>query len=100
MRFAKLTEGSLFYAPYPLTIDGRHVFTDDAPLHLSMGYKEVVLTDEPETVEGYYNTFDWVETDTQIVQVWRQEETPVEPETSERSETDKALEEMGVVLYE
>lgn len=95
MKFAKLEEGNLIYAPRPLIVDGLHIFTDDLATHLAMGYKEVALTDEPEVTEGYYSTFVWEETQNQIVQTWVQEPIP-EPTISE---VDLALQEMGVQVY-
>ena len=75
MKFAKLEDGSLVYAPRPLEMDGVHVFTDDAETHLALGYKEVVLNPEPEVQEGYRTWFEWEETDAQIVQSWQSEWT-------------------------
>lgn len=99
MRFARLENGSVYYAPRPLVMDGRHVFTNDAAAHLALGYKELVLTPEPEAQEGCVTAFDWEETDAQIVQAWRQEAAP-EPEPEQTTETDAALAEMGVQVYE
>ena len=101
MQFAKLENGSIYYAPRPLVVGDAHVFTNDPATHLALGYKELVLVPEPEAQEGYYNTFDWVETETRIVQTWRQEPMPEpEPEPAQTTETDAALAEMGVQVYE
>lgn len=75
MKFAKLEEGNLIYAPRPLELNGVHVFTDDLETHLQLGYKELVLVPGPEAQEGYHTWFEWEETDTQIIQNWQSEWT-------------------------
>ena len=73
MRYAKLTDGALHYAPNPISIDGRDVFTTDPTPY---GYKPVMESDPPRA-EGYTPIFDgWEETETAIVQKWHLEPMP------------------------
>lgn len=70
MQFGKLVDGAVQYAPMPLVIDGRKVFTNREDIYLAQGYKKIVRTAEPEPVEGFVWTFQWVESDTEISMVW------------------------------
>lgn len=75
MRYAKLIEGELFYAPNPIRLHGADVFTTDPRPY---GYKGVVFPAPPEQ-EGYAAVPDgWEETDTEIMQKWRLEPLPDE----------------------
>lgn len=79
MRYAKLIDGALQYAPNPIRVDGRDIFTTDPTLY---GYKPVVRPDPPEQ-EGYYAIPNgWEETETELIQKWRLEPVPT-PEPSD-----------------
>lgn len=90
MKYARLLEGALHYAPNPLHVDGQDVFTTDPTPY---GYKPVVYP-EPPHQEGYVAVFDgWEETEDEICQKWRLEPEPDEA-TSEDYEA--ALNRLGV----
>lgn len=79
MRYAKLIDGVIHYAPNPITVDGRDIFTTDPTPY---GYKPEVIPDPP-TRDGYYAIPDgWEETETELVQKWRLEPVPM-PEPSD-----------------
>ena len=83
MKFGKLTNGNLVFAPYPLTVDGKDIFTTDATIYAAQGYKPVVYTDYPSDEKTY--TASWVETATEIVRAWTETQPPTpEPTESER----------------
>ena len=90
IRFAKLIDGAMLYAPNPIRLDREDIFTNDPS---SYGYKPVICPEPPQQ-EGYYAVFDgWVETETEIVQLWRLDSVPEEA-TSEDYEA--ALARLGV----
>lgn len=70
MQYAQLIDGAPVYAPNPIRVDGRDIFTTDPTPY---GYKPVVAP-EPPTREGYTAVPDgWEETETAIRQLWRLE---------------------------
>jgi hypothetical protein len=87
--FGKLTEKGLEYAPNPIRVDGKDIFTTNP---IKYGYKPIVIPQEPETDDAHIAVFDgWEETETEIIQRWRIEEA----EATEADYQD-ALKEMGV----
>lgn len=84
MKYAKLIDGALQYAPKRLTINGRVHYHPSVELYESLGYLEVVETPYPEISEGeeakYYESY-WEEQNGQIVKVWTETE-PSEPTIS------------------
>jgi hypothetical protein len=69
MKYGKLDSGKVVYAPYPLIIDDKNVFTTDANVYMAAGYKRIVSTTAPQQ-NGYVAHCTWVETDAEIVQTW------------------------------
>ena len=81
MRYAKLIDGSIVYAPRRVVYQGMRIYNPPAEVLLALGYKPVQYTDPPEVPAGYYLQESWVETTEQIVQVWSlvpEEEVPEE----------------------
>ena len=70
MRYAKLIDGALHYAPNPIRVGGEDIFTNNPT---EFGFKPVVYPTVPEQ-DGYYAVFNgWEETETDIRQKWRLE---------------------------
>lgn len=81
MKFGKLIDGVLVVKKYstPIVVDGISYITSDENLCRQAGYKEVVYI-EPTPEEGYNAvSYDWIETDTQIIQTWTYEEEVIVP---------------------
>lgn len=89
--FGKLIDGNIQYFKPPLRTETEDIYTNDAELLLSHGWKEVVYTEPPEEREGYTPAPYWTETETQIVQAWEY----VEAQADEQDYVD-ALEDLGV----
>ena len=77
--YAKLNGSSLQMAPNRVTYDGHIVFNPGADVLSALGYKQVVYTEQPEAVEGMIPVSTWEETETEIVQVWKEEKIPEQP---------------------
>ena len=76
MRYAKLIDGVIYYAPKKIQ-DGDTVTYNPTPeMLLPLGYLPVVTTNPPEIPEGYYADYHWEEQDGEIVQVWEIVEDP------------------------
>lgn len=78
MRYAKLNDGSIAYAPNPITVDGNRYGNPPASLLLEQGYKPVRYTEAPTPEPGYIAVPEWVETEEDIVQMWTEEPEPDE----------------------
>lgn len=85
MKYGKLENNRIIYAKLPLKINGKDVFTTDAEIFLSQGYKEIVNT-TPEQREGYYPVGRWEETELQIIREWDYYPESYEPTDEERLE--------------
>ena len=73
MKFAKLIDGAIRYAPNPIVIDDRQIGNPPEEVYLSEGYKPVIYTDYPgEPDPGYMWIEKWVETSEEILQGWEQ----------------------------
>lgn len=71
--YAKLIDGKLQYAPNPIRWNGEDIFTTNP---IPYGYKPVIVPEPPETDSTHTAVFDgWEETETEIIQKWRIEET-------------------------
>ena len=73
-KYGRLIDGAVQYAPMPLMIDDKPVFTNREALYLAHGYKRIVNTPRPDEVEGFTLTSEWVETEDSIELVWTQVE--------------------------
>lgn len=78
MKYAKLINGSISYAPNPIAHDGMIRYNPPPEIYLAEGYKPVRYTDPPTTEPGYIAVPDWVETAEEIVQTWTEELNPDE----------------------
>jgi hypothetical protein len=81
MRYAKLINNQLSYAPNPILVDGNWIGNPPGEVYEAEGYKPVVYTEPPtEPREGYEWQESWSETDTEIVQGWELVEVPITDE--------------------
>lgn len=78
MRYAKLIDSAIHYAPNPILIGENYIGNPPASVYEAEGYKPVRYTDPPEVEPGYIAVPGWEEQDEEIVQVWTVEEEPDE----------------------
>ena len=78
MRYAKLINGSISYAPNPILHNGLIRYNPPPEIYLAEGYKPVRYTDPPTTEPGYIAVPSWAETAEEIVQTWTEELNPDE----------------------
>lgn len=78
MKYAKLNDGSISYAPNPILHNGLWYGNPAASVYEAEGYKPVTFTEPPETEEGYIAVPGWTETEEAIVQTWAVETEPDE----------------------
>ena len=71
--FGALKNGIIEYAPNPIEEENGIIWTNDSAVYLEHGYKRIVSTQAP-IKEGCYHTFEWVEHETSIEQVWIEHE--------------------------
>lgn len=83
MRYAKLINGSISYAPNPILHAGLWYGNPPGSVYEAEGYKPVIYTDPPETQPGYIAVPGWEETETEIVQIWTVEQDSGEIDDSE-----------------
>ena len=81
MRYAKLIDGAIQFAPRKLSVGGSVVYNHPPEMLAEDGYKPVQYTDPPETEPGYIAVPGWTETEEAIVQTWA-----IEPEPDEIDE--------------
>lgn len=90
MKYAKLIEGALVYAPrkLPTEIDGEPYVVYNPPDELleAQGWLPVVYTDPPEAPEGYHYEPTYTEDGGEIVQGWVLVEDPDDISDSEALE--------------
>lgn len=79
MRYAKLIEGAISFAPNPVLHDGLWYGNPPDEVYKEEGYKPVTYTDMPIAPEGYYCEEKWTESENSIIQSWELIEIP--PET-------------------
>lgn len=83
MRYAKLNNGRISYAPNPILHDGLWYGNPPAEVLEGEGYKPVVYTDMPEPLGvGWWNEI-WTEDNLQIYNVWDWHEAVDEDEISD-----------------
>ena len=80
MRYAKLQNGALHYAPKKITDGEAVIYNPTAATLTALGYLPVVETDAPETDAQHYAEPKWMEKDEQIVQEWEVKEIPISEE--------------------
>ena len=81
MIYGKLVDGELRGAPNPLKTEESYIFTNNAAIYLANGYKSIILTDSPSDGKSY--TSSWTETETEIIQVWTEQQQTDEISDSE-----------------
>lgn len=82
MKYGKLIEGAIQYAPNPLVYNRKRYANPRPVILIAAGYKPVYQDDYPseDPNEGYYWDLTWTETDVAIFGHWVQVPIPVEPE--------------------
>ena len=92
MRYAKLNDSSIAYAPNPITVDGNRYGNPPASLLLEQGYKPVRYTEpQGEAPEGYAWRETWTDNGSEIVQGWEAVELPPEMDISPEEALDILL---------
>ena len=77
MKYAKLIDGNLSFAPNPITVDCICYGNPPAEIYQAEGYKPVHYTEAPAVEPGYIAVQGWTETTEEIVQMWTEELEPV-----------------------
>lgn len=80
MRYAKLINNQIQYAPNPIKVGDRVIGNPPGEVYIQQGFLPVIETDPPEAPEGYYYSPGWEEQDGQIVQTWELVEIPISDE--------------------
>jgi len=80
MRYAKLINNQIHYAPNPINEGGNYIGNPPDEIYIEQGFLPVIRTDPPEPPEGYYCSPHWEEQDGQIVQRWEVKEIPISDE--------------------
>ena len=81
MRYGKMIDGSISYAPNPILHAGLWYGNPPGEIYETEGYKPVRYTNPPtEPSEGYQWSETWSETNTEIVQGWVLVEVPITDE--------------------
>ena len=75
MRYAKLIDGAIQFAPRKLAVGEYVVYNPVADMLTEARYKPVQYTEAPEVEPGYIAIPGWTETEEAIVQTWS-----IEPE--------------------
>lgn len=78
MKYAKLIDGQIVFAPRHITVGEYTVYNPTHEMLTAEGYKPVRYADPPEVEPGYVAVPGWDETAEEIVQTWT-----VEPEPDE-----------------
>ena len=89
-KFAKIKEdGALEYAPLPLVINSKNVWTNIESEYNKLGFYEITRTAMPEK-EGFYYTAFWELSENKIVQRWEEHEEPIPEPTEEEQYAEAA----------
>lgn len=80
MKYGKLIDGVLIYAPNPLSHNGMRIYNPSGDLYVAEGYAPIIETSAPESTEDsvVYYAPTWEMQANQIVKVWIETEPPVE----------------------
>lgn len=70
MRYGKLTDSVLIYAPRAITVGQTHYNPASAEMLTEMGYLPVENTPMPEIKDGYTAVGSWVKGDGKILRKW------------------------------
>lgn len=91
MRYAKLINGSIAYAPNPILHNGLWYGNPPGSVYEAEGYKPVTYTEQPEPLGVGRWIETWKETDEAIVQGWVWHEATDEDEISDTEAIDMLL---------
>lgn len=80
MKYAKLIDNKLQYAPNPIIVDDRQIGNPPPETLMEQGYKPVIYTDPPVVEPGYIAVPGWEDDGDEIVQTWTVELAPVSEE--------------------
>jgi hypothetical protein len=80
MKYAKLNDGLISYAPNPILHDGLWYGNPPGAVYEAEWYKIVTYAPQPEAPSGYYYAETWSETEDAIVQGWELVEAPITEE--------------------
>ena len=69
MRFARVVDGSLEFAPKMFETSEGKVITNSPEIYATYGYKPIVPTDPPEVPDGYENVYHWEDSENGCLQV-------------------------------
>lgn len=83
MRYAKLINGSIYYAPNPILHNGLMRYNPPGSVYEAEGYKTVSLANQPEPPGVGWWVETWTETESAIVQGWTWHEATDEDEISD-----------------
>ena len=83
MKYAKLNDGSISYAPNPILYNGLWFGNPPGSVYEAEGYKPVTYTDQPEPLGVGRWIETWTETEDAIVQGWVWHEAADEDEISD-----------------
>lgn len=83
MKFAKVVNGALKFAPRRIEKDGKLLLTTSIDEYAAIGYRPVQLTDAPSCPKGYELSYHWEDDGTACVQVWELTEIPQPDEDAE-----------------
>ena len=102
IKYVKLTDGRLSYAPKKLIIDGTTAYNPTAAMLTAQGWKPLRIEDAPAVEDGYHLEPVYSETETEVVQGWSVvEDGPVEPSIEERLQMQEdALVELAELISE
>lgn len=80
MKYAKLIEGEIYFAPRKIKHGDSITYNPTAEMLLPLGYLPVRFTDAPETDIKHIPVCTWTQTDTEIIQQWHIEEAEISAE--------------------
>ena len=81
MKYAKLIDGEIVFAPNPIKVGGIYIGNPPGLVYEGAGYKPVVYSDKPsDAPSGYYWTESWAEDENIIMQGWVLMEIPITEE--------------------
>ena len=83
MKYAKLINDMIRYAPRTVVVDDRQIGNPTPETLIELGYKPLIYTDPPETEEGYVAISSWAETEETIMPTWIIEQDSGEIDDSE-----------------
>ena len=91
MKYAKLIENQLEFAPRTVMIDNTYYNPTPLSWLQTNGWKLVQYNKQPDYEEGWYYEEKWEETKTELVQKWIKRKE-IEPEITEQEELNAIVE--------